>query len=278
MTVKLKEPIVKIEEKPTSIEIKVGEETKTLSVQEVTDLIGREASATKKSQSASPLLDACKRYNVDPSVYAQHSQAAFQIVQQLQEAGVIDESGEIIQQSAAEVKIKDRKTIVLDPGGDKGVVNKDASDKQMAKALDPLMKQIKVLARNQDNMMRISLEKDLKKVYPEFTDDDLARVFAKTGVDETKNLFEHAKDRAKFLGIREGESRMKYAKEFGVNLENFDENKLNQQDGTGGAVGLVKGKKLILKKTRKSIGIGKSEESTVTAKQAMLSYFKSLRK
>lgn len=265
----IKKPEEKPVEKPTSIEVVIGEETKTLSVQEITDLVGREASATKKSQLASPLLETCKRYNVDPSVYAQHSQAAFQIVQQLQDAGVIDDNGEIIQQGAVVVDKGEKKTIVEDG---KGAVKTDASDEKLANALDPLMKQIKVLARNQDNMMRVSLEGDVKKLYPEFTDDDLARVFAKTGVDTSKNLFEHAKDRADFLGIKETESRKKYAKEFGINLENFDENKLNQQDGTGGAIGFVKGKKLVLKKTKKS------EETAMTAKQAMLQYFKSLRK
>lgn len=262
---KAKEPV----EKPTSIEVVIGDETKTLSIQEITDLVGREASATKKSQLASPLLETCKRYNVDPTVYAQHSQAAFQIVQQLQDAGVIDDNGEIIQQGADGDK-GEKKPIVKD--GDEGATNTGASDEKLANALDPLMKQIKVLARNQDNIMRISLEKDVKKLYPEFTDDDLARVFAKTGVDNSKNLFEHAKDRASFLGIKENESRAKYAKEFGVNLEKFDENKLDQQDGTGGAIGLVKGKKLVLKKTKKS------GEDAITPKQAMLQYFKSLRK
>lgn len=262
----------KTETPPASITVKVGEEDKVLSVQDVSNLLSGQASATEKTQKATTVLDACTRYNVDPDTYVQHAQSAFEIVQHLQGIGILDENGEIVGQ-------KQEGDNKLDTDGN-SVVKKDvkltdnanSAEAVVAKALEPMVKQMTYLAKNQDNMMRISLENDIKKKYPDFEDDDLARVFAKAAVDETKNVFQHAKDRAEEVKGKNGAVREALAKEFGVNLAEFDANKLIQQDATGGAAGIVEGKKIVFGKKK----FGKTQDG-ITPKQAMIKYFNSLR-
>ena len=257
---------------PETISVQIGDETKILSKDQILDLIKNEASSTKKSQDASAILDAVKRYNVDPDTYVQHAQSAFEIVQHLQGVGVLDENGEIVGQ-------KQDKDDKLDTDGNP-VVKKDtkppdnanSAEVIVAKALEPMVKQMTYLAKNQDNMMRISLENDIKKAYPDFEDDDLARVFAKAAVDETKNVFQHAKDRAEEVKGKNSANREALAKEFGIDLAKFDANKLIQQDATGGAAGIVEGKKIVFGKKK----FGKTQDG-ITPKQAMIKYFNSLR-
>ncbi len=247
---------------PQSIQVEMGEETKTLSSSDVANLLKAQSAATKRDQELSPVLKTMEKLNANPEDYARESEAAFGVIYNLQEQGIIDKDGNVANTPPPqETPLQEPSFMGQQP---------PAQDPTATKALESLQAKYDTLARNQQNMMRLSLESELKVRHPEMTDKNLQEVFARTSADDTKGLWDHAKDISGETKTMTSELRARHAKEFGVDLKEFDENKLNMQEAEGGGAAMFSGKKMSFQKGKHA------PKDSITPKEAMLARFKAL--
>jgi len=120
-------------------------------------------------------------------------------------------------------------------------------------------------------MYRLDLERQVKTKHPDFNDDDVSRVFGTAMSDQRKSLWEHAETYSGEKVTKDATVREHHAKEFGVNLKEFDKrNKLKEQLPTGGPGIFTEGKDLSFSKRK-----GRGDPAKVTTPmEAMKVFFK----
>ncbi len=264
-------------DEPASIEIELeGGEKKTMSAEDVGNLYAQQAGATKATQTAAEVVAAAKKYNLSVEDYVSHAEGAFAIGAKLVEDGIIDEQGEIIEKK----KPEPGKKITVAPKLDEQVAGLDAETianlktlGTVTKALEGVNERMGSLEEDQASLIRGNLQGALKTKHKELNDDDCSKIFGISMEDRKKSLWDHAKDFVVKKKVATGETRATYAKEFGIeNLEEWDANKLKEQDTGGGAAMLVEGKKVMFgsRKAR----LGKKDADVVTPKAAMIEYMR----
>ncbi len=244
---------------------------KQLTQEDVKNLIAQQAALTQRSQQISPLMKLCERYNVDGNTLASNAEAAFKVILDLQEKGIIDAEGNLVSSSgqsattpqAAASSTPPPVSQTGAPGQPPGNI-----DPVAAKALQKLTDRLDTLSKAQDALVKLTLETQIKTRYPDFTEDDIARVVAMTEHDNSADLWTHAENWSKTKKSLEQKAREKYAKEFGIDLEKFDENRLRQQESEGGITLPFKGKKFSFKKGK----------DVVSPREAMRQHFERLRR
>ena len=236
---------------------KIQVDGKDYSVEDVQNLVKQGVSATQKTQEVAGILAAAEKYGVDIETYLGQAEGAFGVMSQLIADKVIDEKGSIIKKEPVKSTGDDlkgdddlAKLLNLSTGDPSKLTGEEKIGAIVAKALEPQLEGIKKLGervaavdKTQGDMIRLSLEEKVMSKFPNLKPNDVSQVFGKAMDDRTKSLWDHAEAVSKERAVTIGALREEHAKEFGVNIEEFDENKLREQEAGGGAGVFFKGKK-----------------------------------
>lgn len=247
-------------DKETTVVREIEHEGKVYTVEDVKNLLAGQKSATEKSQSVAGIVAAAQRYGVDVETYLSQAEGAFGVMNQLIEKGVIDRKGGVLQKKEEEKRASAGQGDDLSrlfneqnqqgQGGGGSAMDEGKIAEIVAKALGPLTEGMKTLGarvesvdKTQGDLIRLDLQKRIRKEHENLSEDDVSRVFGFAMKDDTKSLWDHAKEFSAKKTEETTKLRGEHAKEFGVNLETFDQNKLNQQSADGGAGAMFKEKK-----------------------------------
>lgn len=265
----------------TNVAGKIEVDGKEYSAEDVQNLVKLGASATQKMQEVAGIKAAAEKYGVDTETYLGQAEGAFGVMSELIANKVIDEKGNVIKVEKKEEEAGGGKSggeIDLDKlfnlsGEETGELKgADKVTAIIAKALEPQLDGIKklgervsVIDKTQGDMIRLNLEDKVTSKFPNLTATDVSQVFGSAMNDKSKTLWEHAEAASKVKATDLGSLREEHAKEFGVDLGKFDENKLKEQGAKGGAGVLFEGKKF-------SFNPKKGDTESVTPMQAANEY------
>jgi hypothetical protein len=248
------------EESNVVTKIKVGE--KEYSAEDVQNLINMQAAATQKTQEAAAVISAAKKYGVDVETYLTQAEGAFDVMGTLIKSKVIDERGNVLKK---EPETPPAVSPGMTPGSEdadllklfnippENTSNLQGADKIaaiVAKAIGPQLDEIKKIGdrvaavdKTQGDMIRLQLQEKISGKYPNLKANDISQVFASAMNDKSKDLWGHAEALNAVKTAELAELRKSIGKEFGVDVEKFDANKLREQGSEGGAGALFQGKK-----------------------------------
>lgn len=232
---------------PTEQKIVIGEgdDAQEFTAAQVAELVQGQATATQKAQDASEVLEAAEKYGIDPKTYVEQAEGSFARFAELIKDGVLDEQGQVVKK--AEPVIPKPGVPPAEPEPRPGEVK---SMEIVAKALKSLEDRLGMVEDDQTSMIRMDIERELKKRYPDFDADDVSRLFGQAKVDRDQGKQTSIWELAKELSGRKegsvGELRKKHAKEFGIDLETWEKrNALKEQQASGGMAAFAKGKKVV---------------------------------
>jgi hypothetical protein len=278
-------PVKKIDESGQSEETnaagKIEVNGKEYSKEDIQNILNQQKAATEKTQKVAAVLSAAQKYGVDVDTYLAQAEGAFDVVSNLIQNKVIDEHGKIIQ-ARKELQVEDKvkgsenedlaKLLNLSSGETGALGGEDKIAAIVAKALSPHLEGINKLAervsavdRTQGDMIRLQLEDKLSDKYPNLSKSDISQVFGSAMNDKSKSLWEHAEMLSKVRTAELGELRKKHAEEFGVNIDEFDANKMKEQEAGGGAGVLFQGKKF-------SFNAKPGDENVIDPKKASIEF------
>jgi len=232
---------------PASIVVDIDGEKVTKSAEDVTNLIAQQASATQKTQQVASVLQAAEKYGLSPEDLIQQADGAFAVMSDLIDRGIIDNQGKIIDKGTASAPdpLKPDPTIPAIPADQTGLAKRlDVIEKSLALLPDRL----NVIERDQTHMIRLDLQRNLQAKHDNLSEDDVSNLFSTAIKDKSKTIWQHAEDLSETKKVLVADLRKTHAEEFGVNLDEFDANKLLEGDAGGGAGTLFKGKKFSFKK------------------------------
>jgi len=236
---------------------KIQVDGKDYSVEDVQNIIKQGQSATQKAQEVAGVLAAAEKYGVDPETYVAQAEGAFGVMSQLIADKVIDEKGNILKATVQKTPEKDpegdddlMKLFNLPAGDTSSLKGADKIAAIVSKALGPQFDEIKKLGervaavdKTQGDMIRLNLQEKVMAKFPVLKPSDVSQAFGSAMNDRSKSLWEHAEALANVKTAELASLRTTHAKEFGIDLTKFDENKLKEQEAGGGAGVLFKGKK-----------------------------------
>jgi len=195
------------------------------------------------------------KYGLDPEGLVSNADGAFSLVNRLIEDGVIDTSGQVlVKKGGAEDQVEQEDVVTVH--GVKVPKPKDAGDvsaavtKAVQDALAPLTKGLEEVTLVQTSMLRGRWEEKIKTAYPNLTAEDVMKVLSEGAKRPREGLMDIAKEVSGTRSAMEKDLRGKHATEFGVNLEEFDANKLKEKGSEGGAAVMAEGVKFTLSKRR----------------------------
>lgn len=257
--------------------VKVGEEEKVLSEEDITGLIDKGAKFDEVAPVADKIRKASEKYDVDPDTYIQQAEGSFATIGKLIEGKVIDDQGNVVVEKKAPVE-DPKKT---KPKGElasfdtKGLVGDEKTAAVIMKALEPIAERMKTIEGRQTKMgedfslsRRLDLERDMKQKFDNLDEYDVSRVFGVAMNDQTKNLWEHAEAYSKDKATRVAKDRAGFAEEFGVNLEDYEKrNAMQDMSPAEGMAQVTSGKKLSFKNRR-------GDKDAVTPRKAMVEFFR----
>ena len=260
---------------------KIEVEGKEYSAEDIQNLINQGATATKKAQEVAGVIAAAEKYGVDVETYIAQAEGVFGVMNQLIKDGIIDEKGnKIAKKETPLAKGNDEddlaKLFNLPVEEEKGLKGADKIASIVAKALEPQLNEVKKLAdrvsavdKTQGDMIRMNLQEKVMSKFPVLKPSDVSQVFGSAMNDRTKTLWDHAEALANVKTAELGALREAHAKEFGIDLKNFDENKIKEQDAKGGAGVLFKGKKF-------SFDAKKGDKDVVSPRQASMEFIENV--
>lgn len=234
---------------PASLTIEVDGKQEVVTADDVLNLRAQQASATQKTQTVAAIIQAAEKFGLSPEEYVAQADGAFGVMGNLIDGGVIDNTGNLVKQKALDVKDTDNKfaASAAQPG--------NKTEERLAKLetlLQSIPGEIQTLRQDQTYVIRQDLQRQIQGKHPELTDDDVSRVFGTAMNDPKKaSVWQHAEDFAKQKTTSVADQRKQFAEEFGINLEQHDENLLRQKSPDGAAAHIVKGKKLSFNVTSK---------------------------
>lgn len=250
-------------EESSSLKVKIGEEERTLTSADVQELLAKHTGLQKKVEGLANFEKILDRYGVDTDTYIKHSEGAIAIASKLIEEGVIDAQGRLVQKKESPKEKEEVKFFQKDSSGDR-------VDEITAKALGPLAEKMKRIEETQARLVESDMRSRLGRKYPDLGEEDMDVVFDTAFRDRTKTLGQHAETYVQSKGQRLAELRKQHAKEFGVNLEEFDKKRADDKDrkekGIDDLSYLVQDKKLSFDTS----GDGKK----ISPKQAAVEFFK----
>ena len=228
---------------PAKIEIEIDGKKQSFDAEAVTNLVAQQAGATQKTQEVKEIVDAAAKYNLTPVEYIQQTEGAFAVISKLVDSKIIDDQGNVVE------KKKEKEDELL-PGDKllvKPLVGEERTNAIVADALksvvDPLKEGMKILQEDNTKLIRAQLEMQVQGKHPTLSRDDISDLLVVASQDGKKSLMDHAQEMVERKKVGKAESRAEYAKEFSINLEEFDANKLREDDPGGGAAALYEGKK-----------------------------------
>lgn len=232
-----------------TLSVEIDGAAKDFNVEDVKNLVSQQASATQKTQQVSAILKACEKFDLDPESFVGQAEGAFSVISDLIEKGLVDEQGTILQKKQGSDDINFSKKTT-----DK---NLDFSEGKIldlvTKALKPLTEKLGVLEQDQTQLTRLRINDSIKSKFKNLEDKDISQLFAIANSDRSKTLVQHAEELSNKKVVDHSDLRKKFAKEFGVDLTDFDANKLAEQDADGGAGAMFKGKAFSFKKGKDNV-------------------------
>lgn len=266
------------EEEGNEIKIQVGDEEKVLKVEDVKNLFDQNSELKGKVEKMSGFSKTLEKYGTDQDTYLSNAEAAFGIMSELIEEGLIDGQGNVIKKEGGDGDPPPKKKegegdLNFDFDFDaKGSGDKVAQlvAKVVETKLGSLVKQVESLSTGQAGLYRAQLKSAVQAKHSSLSDSDVSRLFGIASANPAKDLWAHAKEMAEGKEKDSKSERTKYAEEFGVNLEEFDANKLNEQDGSGGSIPALDGKKLVFGPRAKRLGT----KDSVSPREAMILHMK----
>ena len=244
--------------------VKVGE--KEYAPEELQTALSKAAAAEElqgKLEGYSKVDEFCTKYGLDIDGLVENADGAFTLVSKLVDEKIIDQSGKVIQKRE-EPKAKDQSSGSRDEGEDflKALLSGDSkglkgeeklmaiASKALGPQLDKLSKQLEEVVGVQTGMLRQGWQEKIQGKYPNLDEDDVARVFRLASENPKVSLWDCAEKVNSRKSEVLGTLRKKHAAEFGVNLDEFDQNKLKEAqggEGSGSAV-MFQGKKFSFRK------------------------------
>jgi len=207
------------------------------------------------------------RYGVDPKAYAEQSEGAFRVIENLMSQGVIDANGEVVRKAPATPSAPSAPTPTTVPAG---APSEQKFQDLMHKALNPMVlemeKKMTLLQQHNEQLTQAFLADKIKTQYQDLDTADIAKAMTLTrDPNNTRTVQEIAKEISDEKKVSQGKSRKQYAEEFGIDLEEFDQNKLNESGDGGGIAAVVGDNKLSFKK---------GEKGGITPKDALMKFMR----
>ena len=241
--------------------VKVGD--KVYTPQDVEQLITATTQVQEKLNAMSVVEETVAKYGIDAQTFVTNAEGAFSVMSKLIDEGIIDQKGEVVAKaspSGAPPVQNNQPPRSLTPPSIQPAINALGNIEALEAKIGKIEKLVESIDKTQASVIRTNLERDILLKHPELSKEDIPKVISVALKDRSKNIFDHA---ATLADIRQGEKvrmREELAKEFGIDLKTFDENKLIEADGKGGAGVLFKDKKFSFRKGK--------DENTVTPFQA----------
>ena len=229
--------------------VDVGGEKKTFKAEDVTNLLSQQASATQKTQQVSAIMKACEKFGLEPEVFVSQAEGAFSVISDLIEKGYVDEQGNILEKKASNQDI----TFPTKAGDKIAGFSEDKVAALVAKALEPIAKKLSAIEQDQTHLTRLRISDSIKGNFKNLEDKDISQLFAVAQGDRTKTLMQHAEEFSKKKDKDYLDTKKNIAKELGIDLVEFEANKLLEQDAKGGAGAMFKGKTFSFKKGKESL-------------------------
>jgi len=249
-----------------SIQIQVGGETKTFTPQEIATVLEKAGNLERTVEQLSGFQKVITQYGIGPDEYLRNSEAAFAIANSLIEQGIIDQQGNIIKKGPGDQPKGE--SFKFTPGGDAG----GGGNKQLeviANTLTKLTQQVTSLEEGQSNIYRRNIKRDVQATYPNLEDEDISKLLATAQRDRSKGFWAHAEELSKQKEVTTKQMEKTHVKstiealvKAGIipegkvdlsKLDEFDLNKLKEQDPSGGAP-VWEGKKFIFGSRRRKLG------------------------
>jgi len=235
--------------KPT-IEIEIDGTKQTLTSEDVVNLKAQQASATQKSQQVASILQAAEKFGMTPEQLLTQAEGAFSVMTDLIDRKLINEKGEILSPAADPPPARpDVPVVPLDTSTTASELKRIMTT---LKGLEAIPDRLKQIENDQSFILRTGLSDKIKARHPELSDEDISRAFAAAMSDPAKKpVWDHAADLSTQKKTLQAQIRADHAKEFGINITEFDENKLMEQSGEG-ASAHFKGKKFSFRKGKRA--------------------------
>jgi len=259
------------------ITIKTPEGDKVLKTDEVQNLFNQNTDLTKNVAGMTNISKAIDRYGTDPDTYLSNAEAAFGVISDLTSRGLIDDQGNVLdkkKEGDGSGGITPKPNVDLSSvfgegdGGDKNDRTLQIVSKVVETHLGGLKKQIDELTSGQAGLYRSQLQTKVQSKYPSFSNEDVSKLFGTASVNPGKDLWAHAEEMAKGKKATESTERERFAKEFGVDLKTFDENKVREQNADGGSVTVFPEKKFVFNKRAKRL----NSKDSVSPRDAMIAH------
>jgi len=252
------------------VEIEVNGEKKVLTAEQVTNLLGQNASMEKKLESAAAALKAAEKYEVTVPEMLQSMEGSFATMTKLVDAGVIDKQGNLINKEPEKTDPDPKGDPNVDPKANVDLAGMTKKFDTVAKAMEDIVGRIDGIERDQGRLFKGKVQEKIMADHPELDNDDVAKVFAIARRDRSKDIWEVADLVAKDKGKKMEAFERATAKKLGVDYDAWKENQLKEQDPDhGSAVFLTKGKRLSFSNRKKP---GEKDEDLVDPKQAAMSF------
>jgi len=236
--------------KSNAIIVEIDGKQETFTADDVVNLKAQQAAATQKTQSVAAINAAAEKFGMSPEDYVAQAEGAFGVMGNLIDAGMIDNTGNVIEKKAPDVKLPDQN---LNLQKTEPNVLEQRLEK-LENILSSIPGEFETLKQDQTYMIRNDLQRQVQGKHPELNDDDVSRIFGTAMNDPKKgSVWQHAEEYVTKKTALRVEDRKNFAEEFGINLEQHDENKLRQASPEGAAAMVVKGKKLSFRGGKDSV-------------------------
>lgn len=223
---------------PAALTIEIDGKQETVTAEDVLNLKAQQAGATQKTQMVAAILQASEKFGMTPEEYVEQAEGAFGVMGNLISDGVIDNTGNLVKKTAPDVKPP-----VIPPA--QAPTGLEQRLDKLEKVLASIPGEFESLKQDQTYMIRTDLQRQIQGKHPELNEDDVSRVFGIAMNDPKKgSVWQHAEAFVNQKTAMKADDRKKFAEEFGINLEQHDENKLRQASPEGAAAAIIKGKKI----------------------------------
>ncbi len=260
--------------KSTTLEI----DGKQYGVDDIKNLQAQQASATQKTQEVAAIKKHIDGLGLTVEEYVAESERVYGGVAELVRDGIIDEK--LIAVPVVEDPNKGKGPAQPFDWGNMGGgggndVKPDAGSKAMESINTQLKGQnetIKQLQENNAMLLRVSIAGQIVRDNEDLSQADAEYIIDASTSDSSKSMSDHIaayKDRRSKVN---SDQEVKFAKKFGINIEEFNANQLKEQNAKGGAGGTFQGKKFMFGRRKK-----KGDDS-VTPKNAMISFIDTVRR
>lgn len=213
---------------PPAIEVQVGDEKRTMTPVEIAAMVEE---TTRLKTSAAPIFESVKRWGIDPQAYAQNADAAFGVINDLIEQGIIDPQGKPIaprgggpanQQAQQLSKPFGAPDSIAGQQTLPGSASENVVQDTVKKALAPLMQKIEALESDNSYLYHQRLVDKIVSKYDGVSPQDAGKILAAASRDRTRSIDDHAKAYVSGMQTSIADMEKNFAKKYGLNLDELE--------------------------------------------------------